>query len=114
MKSLPMAQFEAVLYKRFVAAAALAAKYFGSTIAFITEQRMPDVFHVGTYLMGTARFKHTLHQRYIAEALYHAIVGDGRFPYFGVGWEHRHAQSVLRVTGDIAFNAYLVFGKITT
>ena len=80
VQSLSRTDFEAVANELLVAAAALAAQDFVAAIAFVAEERMPDVFHMGTYLVGASSFEDTFHESYVAEAFNHAIVGNRRFP----------------------------------
>ena len=112
MKSLARTYLQAILYKLLVAAAAVSAQYDGASVALITEERMADMPHMGTYLMGAAGLKDTLNQSDIAEALYHAVVGYGMLAYARVGREHRHTEPVLRIAADVALNAPFIFGEV--
>lgn len=85
MKRLARTYLQAVLYKLLVAAAAVSAQYDGASVALVAEERMADMPHMGTYLMGAAGLEDTLNQRDIAEALYHAVMGYGMLAYARVG-----------------------------
>ena len=69
MQHLSRTDVKAVLDECLVAAATLTAQNLGASIALVAEQRMADVAHVGTYLMGAPCFQAALHQCYIAESL---------------------------------------------
>ena len=73
---------------------------------------MSYMLHVGTYLMGTARFQSALYQRYVAEALYHAPVRHSLLANTRFGRHHSHAQSVLRVASNVALNASFVLCEV--
>ena len=62
---------------------ALATQYLAAAIALVGKEWVAYVLHVSTYLMGAPRFEPTLHQRGVAVALQHTIVGDGRLAYIG-------------------------------
>eukprot|EP00975_Prorocentrum_lima_P018817 3963582-Prorocentrum_lima.AAC.1 len=63
-----------------------------SAITLIVEQRVSDVLHVDTYLVGASRFKYTLYQRDIAQTFQYPIVGDGVLSLGGVTqYGHLHA-----------------------
>ena len=76
-----------------------------AAVAFVGKQGMPDVFHVGTDLMGTAGLKHALHKGHIAEAFHHGVVSSGRFSDFTIGREDRHLQTVFGMARNVALNA---------
>ncbi|CQB89856.1 Uncharacterised protein [Chlamydia trachomatis] len=73
---------------------------------------MPNVFHVGAYLVRSSRFQDTFYERYIAEAFQYAIMCNGAFAYLTVGWKHVHAQPVPRVSSDIALNAPFILVEV--
>src|SRR5579872_229610 len=77
MQRLAGQESEAVVHKLLVAREYSALYYAVTTISGIIEKRVADVFHVHTYLVGTARLQPQLHQRDVVEPLQHAIVGDG-------------------------------------
>ena len=77
MESLTWTEFETVLDVCLIAAAALTSKNLGTSIGCIHEERMTDMLHVGTYLMGTACLGNALHQGGVAETLQYLIMGNG-------------------------------------
>ena len=105
MESLTWAELEAILYESLVTTAALTSQNLGTTIGFIHEERMTDLLHVGTDLMGTARFQDALYQGGIAEALQNLIMGNCTLADTAIRVEDLHAETVLRVTSDIALDA---------
>lgn len=113
MKCLARTNLKTVPDILFVAAASVSAYYLVATITFVTEQRMPDMPHVGTYLMRSSRLKYTLHPRNIAETLYHPIMGYGGLAYTRLRRKHSHAQPVFGVAPYIAFNPPFVLDKVT-
>ena len=70
------------------------------------------MLHVGTNLMGTARFQHTLHQGGITETLQHLVMRNRRLAYSAVRIEDLHTEAVLRITADIAFYATFIFYNV--
>ena len=112
MECLSWAEFETILYKSLVTATSLSSQYFCTTIRLVHKERMTDMLHVSTNLMGTACFKHTLHQGGITETLQHLIMRNRRLAYSAVRIEDLHTEAVLRITNaDIAFNAPLQFNS---
>lgn len=81
MQGLSGACLEAIEDKLPVAPCAFTAEYLGAAIAFVAEQWMPYMFHVGTYLMGAACFQYAFNQRYISEALQYLVMGYCRLAY---------------------------------
>lgn len=112
MESLTRTEFEAVLDKCLVAATALTSQNLCSAIRFVHKERMTDMLHVSTNLMGTACFKHTLHQGGITETLQHLVMRNRRLAYSAVRIEDLHTEAVLRITADIAFYATFIFYNV--
>lgn len=112
MESLTGTYLEAILYECLVGTAALASENFRSTIAFVAEKRMPDVFHVSPNLMCPPRFEYALDQRYVAEAFQHSVMGYRTLANAGVRSEHLHAKTVARVTCNVAFDAPFVLYEV--
>ena len=73
---------------------------------------MPDVFHVGAYLVCPACFQYALYEGCIAEPFQYPVVGNGSLSYSAVGVEYFHAQAVLGVAPYIALYASFVFGNV--
>ena len=74
---------------------------------------MTDMLHVGTNLMGTACFKHTLYQGGITEALQNLIMSNRTLADTAIRVEDLHTETVLRVTSDITLDASLILHDIT-
>ena len=76
-----------------------------TAVAFIVKENMPDVFHVHTDLVGTARFEHTLHECHIPQALQHTVVGNGMLALVVRKDGHLHTVFGITayVTDDCAF-----------
>ena len=66
------------------------------------------MFHVYTYLVGTARFKYTLYECYITYALQYLVVGHCMLANRRVG-EDCHLQTVVRVAGNLTAYGTSVF-----
>ena len=74
---------------------------------------MTYLLHVGTDLMGTARFQDALYQGGIAEALQDLIMGNCTLANTAIRVEDLHAETVLGITTDIALDASLILHDIT-
>lgn len=97
MQGLTGTDFETVVYKLFVFAEMSSFQDFMTAIAFVVEQRVPDIFHVYANLMGASGLKHTFHQRDVAQPFQHLIVSDGMFSLSRVGHDgHLHPVARLR------------------
>ena len=112
MESLTRTKGEAIANKCLVGSRLRTAKYDVPPITRIVEKGMPDVGHMGAYLMGTSGFKNTLNKRHIPKAFQDTIVGDGGFSDFGVFWEHTHLQSVVGIAGDITANGTFILCEV--
>lgn len=77
VQRLPRTNIEAIVYKLFVFGKMSSFQNLMTAVAFIVKENMPDVFHMYTDLVGTARFEHTLHKCHIPQALQHTVVGNG-------------------------------------
>ena len=77
-------------------------------IPLIIEKRMTDVFHVHTYLVGTARLQPAFDPGDITEPFQHGIVCDGMFPLVTLR-EYGHLHPVFGVTADVSLNGSLIF-----
>ena len=69
MEGLARAGVKAIGYKLAVRARGGAFEYFVASVALVVEERMSEVFHMYTYLMGASRLKDTFHKGDIANAL---------------------------------------------
>lgn len=112
VQSLPRAYLEAVLYECLVSTATLSTEDLGSAIAFVAEERMPDMFHVGTYLMSATGLQNTFNKRYVTEPLKYPVVGHGTFAYSGIRRKDCHPKPVMRVAGYISFYAALILSEV--
>ncbi len=66
MKCLTGTDIEASLNKLTVAAGGSALQNLVTSVAFVVEERMADVLHVDTNLMGAARLQLALHEGNVA------------------------------------------------
>ena len=73
---------------------------------------MPDVFHVGTDLVGATRFENTFHECDVGEAFQHIIMGHSVLANFRIRGKHSHLHTVFWIAGDIAFDAPFVFCEV--
>jgi hypothetical protein len=80
MQGLTRTQGETVVDESLVFRCAFSTQYYGSPIPLVSEQWVPYVLHVGSYLVGAACLKATLDEGDIAEFLYHFPMGDSIFP----------------------------------
>ena len=104
MKSLTRTDFKAVADKTIITARLCSTQNFITPIAFITEERMSQMFHVGSYLMGSPRFKNTFYKRDVAKTFQHAIMSNGVLTYFRLGREYCHLQTIFRIPGNVTNN----------
>ena len=112
MEYLSGAKFKAIVDESLIGTAPLPTQNLVAPISLVKEEGMANVLHVGTYLVGPTGFEDAFYQRGISETLHHAIMGDGGLAYLGVGREHRHTQTVLGVTGDVALYAPAILGEV--
>ena len=103
MKHLTGAKFETVLNVCLITGRTFSPKNFGTTIAFISKQRVTDMFHMSSDLVGTTCFQNTFHQSCIAIPFHHLVVSNGGFAYLRIRRKNFHPQTVFRVTSDISF-----------
>ena len=112
MECLTWTEFEAILDECLVTAAALTSQNLSTSISLVHKEWMTDMLHVGTNLMGTARFQHTLHQGGITETFQHLVMSNRRLAYSAVRIEDLHTEAVFRITADIAFYATFIFYNV--
>ena len=79
MKGLSWAYLKTIINKLFVFGINSSFHNFITTIRFIIEEGMADIFHVYPYLVGTAGLQHTFHQCYIPKPFQHLIMSNGFF-----------------------------------
>ena len=108
VQGLPGANGEAVVYKLFVFTEMSSFQYLVSTVSFIIEQYVADVFHVYTYLVRASGFEHTFHEGDIAQTFQYLVMGNGMFSLRRVA-QYRHLHAVFGVPSDIAFDGSFVF-----
>ena len=113
MESLTWTELEAILYESLVTTTALTSQDLGTTIGLIHEEWMTYLLHVGTDLMGTARFQDALYQGGIAETLQDLIMSNRTLADTAIRIEDLHAETVLGITTDIALDASLILHDIT-
>src|SRR5574344_91209 len=71
MQSLPWKNLKTVLNELLVLGEHCAGQNFISAVTFIIKQRMPDMFHVNSYLMSPSRLQNTLNNSNISKSLQH-------------------------------------------
>ena len=69
MQGLSWTGLEAVEHELTVGARGGALEYLVTSIALVIEERVAEVLHMYTYLVGTSRLEDTLHEGDIADAL---------------------------------------------
>ena len=79
MQSLSGKNLETVIYKLFVFGKRGAFQDLISSITFIIEQGVADVFEVSAYLMGPSGLQATLHKGDIGKSLQHTEMGNCMF-----------------------------------
>src|SRR5574344_1445013 len=103
MQGLPRTQLEAIADKLGIFGVSRPLEYFMPAVAFVIEQGMTDVFHVGSDLVGSACFKPAFQQGYIPQSFEHPIVGHSWFTTAPVR-ENGHLLTVSGITADVAFH----------
>ena len=98
MQRLAGTSFETVGHKLAVRTRGSTLEYLVTSIAFVIEKRMAEMFHVYTYLVRTARFKDALHEGNVANAFQHLIVSNSVLPHGRVS-EYCHLQTIVWVSG---------------
>ena len=101
VERLPGTHGEAVVHELLVLGEVRAFQYLVAAIPLVVEQRVADMLHVYANLVRAPRLQHAFHKGDIADAFQHVIMGDGVFPYLGVG-EDGHLQAVFRIARDVA------------
>lgn len=89
MQGLPRAGVKTVVDKLAIVGRCCAAQYLVASIPSVIEQRVADMFHVYTDLVGAAGFQHTFYDRDVAKPFDDLIVGNGMLALVSVG-EYRH------------------------
>ena len=118
MQRLTRQHLETILHKLPVPCKSGTLHNVVAAVGAIVEERMPDVLHVGTYLMRAPCLQHTLHQRHVSEPLQHLPVRHRMLPpLFLLGHTllvriDTHHPPVLRRTAQVAHNGAAVFVKI--
>ena len=113
MQHLTRTEFEAVVNELSVFRGVRPLQHLVTSIPLITEQRMTDVFHVGTDLVSPSRFQHTFHPRRITKFLQYLIMCHSTFPNLRIRRKHRHAHPVFRVSPYITFNSAFILREVT-
>ena len=112
VEGLARANLETVFHELLVFGELGASQNLLSSIAFVVEEHMPDVFHVGTDLVGAPRFEDTFHECDVRETFQHIIVGHSVLANFRIRGKHSHLHTVFWIAGDIAFDAPFVFCEV--
>ena len=112
MQSLPWTYCHAIIYESLVRAAPLSPDNLTPSVSLVTEEWMPQVFHVRPNLVGTPCLQTAFHECDISKPLHHLVMCDSTLAYLAVGREHCHAQPVFRVSAYVSFYTSLVFHKV--
>ncbi len=96
------AEREAVLDELLVAGELVAPKDLVATIACISEERVPDVAHVGTDLVRASRLESAFDPADVGELLEERVVGDGVLALRRALGIDSHLQAVTLITADVA------------
>ena len=104
---------EAIADETVVGRTLRAAQNLVSAVTLVAEERMPQVFHVRTNLMGATCFENAFYKRHITEALKHAVVRHGVFANTRVGRINRHLHTVFLVAPNVSLNAPFIFVEVT-
>ena len=68
VQHLTRTEIHTVVNETFVGTAIRSPKNLMTTVAFVSEERMTEMFHVRTDLVGATCFQNTLHEGDVAEA----------------------------------------------
>lgn len=92
--------------KHETAGAGLAA---GTGVDFIPQQRVPEVAHVDTDLVGATSVEGALHESIHPGGVEDFIVSVSMLP----GWRlnDRHTEAVARIAGDVSFHRPGALGR---
>ena len=82
-----------------------------ASIALIIKEDMPDVLHVHTDLVGTARFENTFHKRHITQTFQYPIMSNGILAL--VIGKNGHLHTVFRITAHVTDNCTFVLFYIS-
>ena len=113
MECLSWAEFETILYKSLVTATSLSSQYFCTTIRLVHKERMTDMLHVSTNLMGSTCLQHTLHKRGISKALQYPIMRYRTFTDTTIRVEHLHTKTILGISSDVPLDTTFVLNDIS-
>ena len=96
------AEREAVLDELLVAGELVTPKDLVATIACISEERVPDVAHVGTDLVRASRLESAFDPADVGQLFEERVVGDGVLTLGRALGIDCHLQAVTLVTADVA------------
>ena len=96
------AEREAVLDELLVAGELVTPKDLVATIACISEERVPDVAHVGTDLVRASRLESAFDPADVGQLLKEGIVRDGVLTLGRSLGIDSHLQAVTLITADVA------------
>ena len=74
---------------------------------------MTDMFHVGSYLMGTSCLQTALHQSHIAIPLQYLIMSNSTLANLRPWGKDSHTKTVFRVTPDIPLDTSRVLREVS-
>ena len=96
--------FEAVLNELGIFGGGVAAQNFVAAISGVVKERVPDVLHVHSDLVGSSGFELAAHHSHMPEVFERVIVRHGMLAHVAFG-ENSHLQAVLQAAPDVAFNS---------
>ena len=104
MQCLTITEFKAIIDILPITGRTLTTQNLTAAVTLVAKQRMADVTHVGTYLVGTTRLSKTLQ---------HTVVCHSTLANVRTRWEDSHSQTVLGVSTNIAFYTSAILGEVS-
>ena len=103
--------FKTILDKLLILREGRTLQYLVATISLIVEEWVANILHVNTNLVRSTRFEAALHQRYIAVATQHFVVGNSVFALRAIG-KDIHLMTIFRIATNVSRNCSLVIGQV--
>ena len=101
MQRLTGTGIKTIVDKLFVLRKGGAFQDFISTVFFVIKKRMPDIFEMGTDLVGTASFQNTFHYVHVTQTFQYSVMRYGMFAVTAVR-EAGHDFAVGQVAPDMS------------
>ena len=109
MQGLTGADSHAVMNESLVRGCKFSTQNLVASVSLVGKERMAQMSHVGTYLMGSPCLQSAFHQCNGSKAFQYVVVSDGWLANLAVNGVDGHLQTVLRVTSYVAFYDAVVF-----